>query len=169
MRLHFQGISYRSADEILNQRPSVKEEIEGLLTDPGIDIASLSRPYYTDLMKERFANQGWQPAIFHQTEYQLAKIDFIKERVGVEIGFRHMSLIGADLLKFQVASPFALNKIDVAVYIVTTRNFQKQMKKEFHHNWSGAMSVEKVDRYLRHFTSGIHVPVYLIAVDLFSS
>ncbi|MCL4441880.1 MAG: hypothetical protein M1609_15225 [Firmicutes bacterium] len=117
-------------------------------------------------MKERFANRGWQPAIFHQTEYQLAKIDFIKERVGVEIGFRHMSLIGADLLKFQVASPFALNKIDVAVYIVTTRNFQKQMKKEFHHNWSGAMSVEMVDRYLRHFNSGIHVPVYLIAVDL---
>jgi hypothetical protein len=44
------------------------------------------------------------------------------------------SFIGIDLLKFQVSSYSALDKIDVGVYVVTTRNFQKRMKIEFEQN-----------------------------------
>jgi hypothetical protein len=55
-------------------------------------------------------------------------MDFLKERIGIEVGFGHASFIGIDLLKFQVASYSALDKIDVGVYVVTTAKFQKFMK-----------------------------------------
>ncbi|UCG37571.1 MAG: restriction endonuclease, partial [Candidatus Bathyarchaeota archaeon] len=50
---------------------------------------------------------------------------------------------------FQVASYSGLDKIDVGVYVVTTRNFQKKMR-EFKRNWEGSLSFEKVVRYLPH-------------------
>ena len=58
-------------------------------------------------------------------------MDFLKDRIGVEVGFGHSSFIGIDLLKFQVASYSGLNRIDLGVYIVTTLNFQKRMKNEY--------------------------------------
>lgn len=94
-----------------------------------------------------------------------AKMDFLKGRVGIEVGFGHSSFIGIDLLKFQVASYSGLNRIDVGVYIVTTRNFQKQMKN-MNRNWEGSLSFEKVVRYLPHFKSAIQVPIYVIGIDL---
>jgi len=64
-----------------------------------------------------------------------------------------------------VASYSSLDKIDVGVYIVTTRNFQKRMKKEFNHNWEGSLTFEEVKRYLPHFKSAIQVPIYVIGLD----
>lgn len=93
-------------------------------------------------------------------------MDFLKERIGVEVGFGHLSFIGIDLLKFQVASYSGLNRIDVGVYIVTTRNFQKQMKKLYNQNWEGSLAFEKVARYLPHLKSAIQVPVYLLGIDI---
>jgi hypothetical protein len=53
-----------------------------------------------------------------------------------------------------------------SLYIVTTINFQKKMKKEFGLNWRGGLSFEKVTRYLPHFKSAIQVPIYVIGLDL---
>ena len=88
------------------------------------------------------------------------------ERIGVEVGFGHGSFIGIDLLKFQIASYSGLDKIDVGIYVVTTRDFQKQMKQQYKQNWEGSLSFEKVARYLPHFKSAIQVPIYVIGVDL---
>ena len=85
--------------------------------------------------------------------------------MGIEVGFGHASFIGIDLLKFQVASYSGLDIIDVGVYIVTTRNFQKTMR-DYNQNWEGSLSFEKVIRYLPHFKSAIQVPVYLVGIDL---
>lgn len=93
-------------------------------------------------------------------------MDFVKERVGIEVGFGHASFIGIDLLKFQVCSYSGLDKIDVGVYIVTTRKFQKRMKKEYEQNWEGSLTFEKVVRYLPHFKSAIQVPVWVVGIDL---
>ena len=89
-----------------------------------------------------------------------ARLDFLKERVGIEVGFGHASFLGIDLLKFQVASYSGLDKIDVGVYIVTTKEFQKRMKKEFNKNWEGSLTFEKVIKYLPHFKSAIQAPIY---------
>lgn len=93
-------------------------------------------------------------------------MDFLKERIGVEVGFGHSSFIGIDLLKFQVASYSGLDKIDLGVYVVTTKNFQKKMISEYKQNWDGSLSFEKVIKYLPHFKSAIQVPIYVFGIDL---
>jgi len=93
-------------------------------------------------------------------------MDFLKDRIGVEVEFGHSSFIGIDLLKFQVASYSGLDKIDVGVYIVTTKSFQNRMKNEIGLKWEGSLSFEKVIRYLPHFKSAIQVPIFVIGIDM---
>ena len=95
-----------------------------------------------------------------------AKMDFLKERVGIEVGFGHASFIGIDLLKFQVASYSGLDKIDVGVYIATTKQFQRIMLSQFKQNWEGSLTFEKIQRYLPHFKSAIQIPIYVIGIEL---
>ena len=92
-------------------------------------------------------------------------MDFLKDRVGIEVGFGHGSFLGIDLLKFQVASYSVLDRIDVGIYILTTRAFQTRMRKEFSLNWGGSLTYEKVVKYLPHFKSAIQIPLYVIGID----
>lgn len=160
--------SFRFAEEVLNSKLSLKKEIEEVLLSPAIDLSILSRPGFNSVLEELFVSKGWtsQPAVFPEPGDPAAKMDFLKERVGIEVEFGHASFIGIDLLKFQVSSYSGIDNIDVGVYIVTTRNFQKQMKKRFNLNWEGSLSFEKVCRYLPHFKSAIQVPIYVIGVDI---
>ncbi len=92
-------------------------------------------------------------------------MDFLKERVGIEVGFGHASFIGIDLLKFQVSSYSALNQIDVGIYVVTTRKFQKYLSS-LGQNWEGSLTFEKVTKYLPQFKSAIQVPIYVVGIDV---
>jgi len=92
-------------------------------------------------------------------------MDFLKERVGIEVGFGHASFIGIDLLKFQVSSYSALDQIDVGIYVVTTRKFQKHLAS-LDQKWEGSLTFEKVKKYLPHFKSAIQVPIYVIGIDI---
>lgn len=166
--LRLQRYSYRFAEQVLNSKLALKQEIEDILKDPVIDVSSLSRPQFNGILKEEFVSKGWesQPPVFDEPKDPAAKMDFLKERIGIEVGFGHASFIGIDLLKFQVASYSGLNKIDVGVYVVTTKNFQKRMKQDYKKNWEGSLSFEKVVRYLPHFKSAIQLPIYVIGIDL---
>ena len=162
------NFSYRFAEQVLNSKLAIKREIEGILTDSNIKISSLSRPEFNRVLKDSFVNKGWedQPRVFDELGDPSAKMDFLKDRVGIEVGFGHGSFIGIDLLKFQVASYSGLDRIDLGVYVVTTLNFQKQMKQKYSQNWEGSLTFEKVIRYLPHFKSAIQVPIYVIGIDL---
>ncbi|MFB0559799.1 MAG: BglII/BstYI family type II restriction endonuclease [Candidatus Lokiarchaeia archaeon] len=168
MTLGLRKFSYRFAEEVLNSKLALKQEIEEVLTDPNIDISSLSRPYFNDVLKDQFVKKGWesQPSVFEVPEDPSARMDFLKERIGIEVTFGHSSFIGIDLLKFQVSSYSGLNKIDVGVYIVTTRNFQKKVEKDYGQNWQGSLTFEKVTKYLPHFKSAIQVPIYVLGIDI---
>ena len=168
MKLRLQKFSYRFAEEVLNSKLALKQEIEEILMNPKIDITDLSRPRFNEILRELFVNKGWQSEVplFDEPDDLHARLDFLKERVGIEICFGHASFLGIDLLKFQIASYSHLDKIDVGVYIVTTKEFQKRMKKEFNKNWEGSLTFEKVIRYLPHFKSAIQVPICVIEVDL---
>jgi hypothetical protein len=104
--LRLRRFSYRFAEQVLNSKLALKQEIETILTDSSIDISSLSRPTFNAILEEKFVNQGWQsqPPVFNEPKDPSAKMDFLKERIGIEVGFGHSSFIGIDLLKFQVAS-----------------------------------------------------------------
>jgi len=138
------------------------------LQDRAIELSSLSRPEFNRVLDESFTAKGWQsqPSVFNEPGDPSAKMDFLKDRIGIEVAFGHASFIGIDLLKFQVSSYSALDQIDVGVYIVTTKGFQKKMKAEYELNWEGSLSFEKVTRYLPHFKSAIQVPIYVIGIDL---
>jgi hypothetical protein len=166
--LRLTKFSYRFAEQVMNSKLALKQEIDEILTDPTIDVASLSRPAFNKALNERFGARSWQtqPLVFSEPNDPSAKMDFLKERVGVEVGFGHASFIGIDLLKFQVASYSGLDRIDVGVYIAATRAFQAAMRTDYQQNWEGSLAFEKIVRYLPHFKSAIQVPIYVIGVDL---
>jgi hypothetical protein len=168
MKIRLQTFSFRFAEQVLNSKLAIKLEIESVLTDSRIDFISLSRPEFNKQLDELFTKKGWerQPAIFHGVGDPSAKMDFLKERVGIEVEFGHASFIGIDLLKFQVASYSSLDIIDLGVYIVTTSEFQKVMHNQFNQNWEGSLTYRKVTRYLPHFKSAIQVPIFVIGLDL---
>jgi len=168
MRIRLQRFSYRFAEQVLNSRLAIKQKIEDVLLEKHIVIEELSRPKFNEVLKELFTERGWEsePAVFSDASDPSAKLDFLKDRVGIEVGFGHASFMGIDLLKFQVSSYSALDKIDVGVYVVTTKSFQKIMKKEFDKTWEGSLSFEKIIRYLPHFKSAIQIPIYVLGIDL---
>lgn len=167
MRLRLERYSFRFAEQVLNSRLAAKQEIEAILLDASIDVPSLSRPRFNEVLDGLFVSRGWtrQPPVFDDPGDPSAKMDFLKDRVGIEVGFGHASFLGIDLLKFQVASYSALDKIDVGVYVTTTRGFQKSLQKQFGQNWDGSLTFEKVCRYLPYFKSAIQVPIYVIGLD----
>jgi hypothetical protein len=166
--LRLQRFSYRFAEQVLNSKLSLKEEIEHILLETTMDLNTLSRPRFNKLLEERFVARGWtsQPTVFDDPGDPGAKMDFLKDRIGIEVGFGHASFIGIDLLKFQVSSYSALDKIDVGIYVVTTSKFQKFMKAQCAQNWEGSLTFEKVKRYLPHFKSAIQVPIYVLGIDV---
>ena len=168
MRIRLQKFSFRFAEQVLNSKLALKQGIEEMLTKPDIDISTLSRPTFNAVLRGLFTEKGWEneAPVFDEHGDPSARLDFLKERVGIEVGFGHASFLGIDLLKFQVSSYSGLDKIDVGVYIVTTREFQKRMKKEFKQNWEGSLTFKKIIRYLPHFKSAIQVPIYVIGIDL---
>jgi hypothetical protein len=143
--LRLQRFSFRFAEQVLNSKLSLKEEIDTILLDTIPDITKMSRPVFNRLLLDRFVAQGWesQPAVFDDPNDPGAKMDFLKERIGVEVGFGHASFIGIDLLKFQVASYSALDKIDVGIYVVTTSRFQRFMKAECSQTWEGSLTLRR--------------------------
>lgn len=161
-----QRFSYRFADEVLNSMLGQKKELEHILLAPILSEGALSRPGYNKHLRELFVSAGWtdQPLVFGDPSDPGAKMDFLKRRIGVEVGFGHASFIGIDLLKFQVGSYSGLDKIDVGVYVVTTGKFQKAMKHRGA-NCEGSLTFEKVRRYLPHFKSAIQVPIYVLGLD----
>lgn len=168
MKIRLQTFSFRFAEQVLNSKLAIKQEIESVFADPRIDIRTLSRPGFNKCLDALYLEKGWerQPPVFDEPGDPSAKMDFLKERVGIEVEFGHASFIGIDLLKFQVASYSGLNKIDLGVYIVTTREFQRVMQDQYKQNWDGSLTFEKVARYLPHFKSAIQVPIFVIGLDL---
>jgi hypothetical protein len=168
--LHFrlQKFSYRFAEQILNANLAIKQEVEEVLLNEAIDVPTLSRPHFNAVLRDAFVAKGWedQPAVFDEPGDPGAKMDFLKARVGIEVEFGHASFLGIDLLKFQTASYSALNKIDVGIYIVTTRSCQRRLTDDCKQNWEGSLTYEKIVRYLPHFKSAIQVPILVLGIDL---
>jgi hypothetical protein len=60
MRLRLERFSYRFAEQVLNARLSVKQEIESVLLDPQIDVRTLSRPNFNSVLDKLFTSRGWE-------------------------------------------------------------------------------------------------------------
>ncbi len=106
MKIRLETFSYRFAEQVLNSKLYIKQEIESILFAPQINLSELSRPKFNRILEELFVEKGWekQPSVFDEPADPSAKMDFLKDRIGIEVAFGHPSFIGLDLLKFQVSS-----------------------------------------------------------------
>ncbi|HEV8143015.1 MAG TPA: BglII/BstYI family type II restriction endonuclease [Methylomirabilota bacterium] len=164
--IRFERFLYRFAEQVLNSKLALKHEVEGILTSEAIEVASLSRSNFNKVLKESFVARGWhdQPHVFSEDEDLGAKMDFLKERVGIEVGFGHATFIGIDLLKFQVSSYSGLDQIDVGIYVTTKRRFQRHVATQHQQKWEGSLTFETVKKYLPQFKSAIQVPIYVLGI-----
>ncbi|MDR3749670.1 MAG: BglII/BstYI family type II restriction endonuclease [Acidobacteriota bacterium] len=89
--LRLQKFSYRFAEQVPNSKLALKDEIDRLLLEPVPSQSCLSRPGMNKLLDERFCANGWtkQPAVFDAPDDPGARMDFLKERIGIEVGFGH--------------------------------------------------------------------------------
>ena len=166
--MRFSPWSYRYADEILNSKLSLKKEIEDAIRSIQVPPNGFSRPGMNEEIEKQLTTRGWkgQPRVAGDREdVEIeARLDFMKERIGVEVSFGHASFIGIDLLKFQTMSYSALDQIDVGVYVVACSSLLRRMKEKGQ-KWEGSLTYEKVSRYLPHFKSAIGVPILVLGLD----
>ena len=68
MRLRLEKFSYRFAEQVLNSKLNLKQEIEDILASPEIDLSSLSRPKFNNVLEDLFVLKGWesQPSVFDE-------------------------------------------------------------------------------------------------------
>jgi len=165
--MRFRTYSYRFAEQVLNSKLELKKEIEKIIGSVKVKPQAFSRPELNKILETKFVDQRWesQPTVFDEPKDPSARIDFLKERIGIEVGFGHSSFIGIDLLKFQTLSYSNLDKIDVGVYIVVTNGFRKKLCSEYNQKWQGSLTFEKVCRYLPHFRSAIQVPIFVYGLE----
>lgn len=86
------------------------------------------------------------------------QIDFVKNRVLVEVQFGKYAFMFYDMAKFQYF--FNENRADVGIEIVPCHNLQQQMSSGVSY---GEQLVYDIERLKRHFPA---VPVYVILIDV---
>lgn len=57
MRINLQKFSFRFAEQVLNSKLALKQEIEDILLDPSIELHSLNRFYYLIFIGEDYVLQ----------------------------------------------------------------------------------------------------------------
>jgi hypothetical protein len=167
--MDFTTFDYRFADEILSTKyAKIKKEVESIIKSIALTKSNSGRKELNAVFKKKFEAKGWtsEPRVFEGPHTPLAKLDFIKDRVGVEVEFGHSSFIGVDLLKLQTSSYSHLDKIDIGIYITTTKKFKKKVTEKFSANWEGSLDFEKVKKYLPEFKSAIQVPVWVVGLGI---
>ncbi len=66
MQLRLEKYSFQFAEQVLNSKLALKQEVESILQDRNINISNLSRPKFNEILKELFIAKNWsnQPHVF---------------------------------------------------------------------------------------------------------
>ena len=108
-----QRFSFRFAEQVLNSKLSLKEEIEQILLETIPDLTTLSRPAFNKLLMDRFVAQGWtsQPTVFDDPSDPGAKMDFLKERFGIEVGFTELCLRNTKIENPRITGKWSIERL----------------------------------------------------------
>jgi len=70
MRMDLKKYSYRFAEQVLNSKLALKQEIEDILLDPSVELHSLNRPHFNKILENLFTQKGWetQPKVFNENQ-----------------------------------------------------------------------------------------------------
>lgn len=58
MRINLQKYSFRFAEQVLNSKLALKQEIEDILLDSSMELHSLSRPRFNKVLENLFIQKG---------------------------------------------------------------------------------------------------------------
>ena len=116
--------------------------------------------------EKEFLQRGWKGGkggvrVF-SAEGPDTKVDFMKGRIAVEVAFSHSDFLANDMLKFQMLSYAHLDKIDVGVHIVITKELMENYPNV---NFEGSVDFDKVKRYLPEYRSAIQVPIVVVGLE----
>lgn len=54
MKINLQKYSFRFAEQVLNSKLALKQEIENVLLDPSIELHTLNRPHFNKILENLF-------------------------------------------------------------------------------------------------------------------
>jgi hypothetical protein len=173
--------SYRRGEQIINgyqtEKQEIIEAIKAISFNHIVDVASKSgkrskrgkipiRGALNSFLEEEFLKRDWKGGhggvrVFDSQDGPDTKVDFLKNRIAVEVAFTHSDFLANDLLKFQMLSYAHLDKIDVGVYIVMTKDLVDRHPDV---NFEGSIGYDKVVKYLPEYRSAIQVPIYVLGL-----
>ena len=93
MSMRFRTYSYRFAEQVLNSKLDLRKEIEEVVGSTKLEPEKFTRPYFNNILEKKFVDLGWerQPPVFNEPKDPTARIDFLKDRIGMEVEFGHSS------------------------------------------------------------------------------
>jgi hypothetical protein len=69
-KVRLERFSYRFAEQLLNSKLAIKQEVESVLTSCTLPLNELSRPVFNKVLREAFVAKGWtdQPNVFGEDD-----------------------------------------------------------------------------------------------------
>ena len=151
--MQYSQVSYRFAEEVMNSRLALKNEIDGLLQSYTGKMGKGSGAH--EELLNLFAQKGWKKEHRVCSDSSLT-IDLFKERIGIEIELSHSMSLFKDFLKFQMG--FNADEIDIG--IIVTHN-QESAKRLFGYE---VANIEKARKELESLRLVISVPIWVIGL-----
>lgn len=169
MELLMQKYSYRSGEDLLNHKPTIRREIEGILLGQGMTILSLFGDEYSDVIRQSFTAREWQSNLMVvDGSGQISDVmDFRKDNVGIKLGTPSNSS-PTDMIEFQTARNDPSTEIDIGIYIVTMAETQNALLKSSGKPWVGT-TMEATVKNFNQIGRQMHVPVCVLGLDLYES
>jgi len=187
--MQFDFYSFRLAEEILKQRPAWREleevlhgiEAEDILRAQHDIVSEPTGKYGTrgrkppagaqsainKLFKDRLSIRRWktEPVLFPESEEGLGewKMDFLKEKIGVEVSFNHAEAIAWTFTRVTLAGEstevIKASQIEVAVAIYATQALKKWGKMD-----SAVGPYERAKLWLTKMRPVMPIPILLIGL-----
>lgn len=108
---------------------------------------------------------GWvpQPRLFRDRDLEEWKMDFLRERVGVEVSFNHAEAIPWQFTRLNIAGEservIAESRIDVGVVISATSSLKQWARMD-----SAVGTFEKFQAWLREMRPILPIPILLVGL-----
>lgn len=169
LRFTLETYSYRSGELLLNARPRIKQEIESILLHPGVDIETLSRDGYVEVLHAAFVQKGWEhrPSVYDASGNVVALMDFRKERVGIRLGLQPNSP-QVEILKFQTARRHPAIAVDLGIYVTAAAPCQRELAEITGKIWAGP-TFQTVIKSLPPLARTLDVPVCIMGLYIYEA
>jgi hypothetical protein len=182
--MHFIKHSFRLAEALLEHRPAWDELQTAITSTTQADIlqaherlcgarAAKNRKFpagaqsaLNDVFEEKLIPLGWTPQqkLFSDGHLEDWSMDFIKDRIGVEVTFNHSEAIAWTFSRLNIAGESErvdeCAKVEVGVAITATENLKRWGKMD-----STVSTFEKATAWLREMKPILPIPILLIGLN----